>query len=71
MTQETQVICQVLQGDIECFRVIVERYERPIARMIRNIINNRESIPLATVKGRADYLYWPAKDWSRFGRISN
>jgi len=30
-----------------------------------------DSIPLATVKGRADYLYWPAKDWSRFGRISN
>ncbi len=28
-------------------------------------------IPLGTVKGRADYLYWPAKDWSRFGRISN
>ena len=27
-------------------------------------------VPLATVKGRADYLYWPAKDWSRFGRIS-
>jgi len=43
MRQETQVIGQVLEGDIECFRVIVERYERPIARMIRNIINNRES----------------------------
>ncbi len=43
MTQETQVILQVLEGDIECFRLIVERYERPIARMIRNIINNRES----------------------------
>jgi len=28
-------------------------------------------VPLATVKGRADYLYWPAKDWSRIGRISN
>jgi len=28
-------------------------------------------VPLATVKGRADYLYWPAKDWLRFGRISN
>lgn len=28
-------------------------------------------IPLATVKGRADYIYWPAKDWSRFGRIGN
>ncbi|MBW8038435.1 MAG: signal peptidase I [Planctomycetes bacterium] len=24
---------------------------------------------LATVKGRADYLYFPAKDWSRFGKI--
>jgi len=28
-------------------------------------------IPLATIKGRADYLYCPAKDWSRFGRIRN
>jgi signal peptidase I len=26
-------------------------------------------LPLATIKGRADYLYWPAKDWSRFGRL--
>lgn len=24
---------------------------------------------LATVKGRADYLYFPVKDWSRFGKI--
>jgi signal peptidase I len=24
---------------------------------------------LATIKGRADYLYSPAKDWSRFGQI--
>ncbi|GAG25978.1 unnamed protein product, partial [marine sediment metagenome] len=24
---------------------------------------------LATIKGRADYLYFPSKDWSRFGRI--
>jgi len=41
-----------------------------------NRINSYDSrhfgpIPLGTVKGRADYLYWPAKDWSRFGRISN
>jgi len=28
-------------------------------------------VPLATIKGRADYLYCPAKDWSRFGRIAN
>ena len=26
-------------------------------------------IPLATIIGRADYLYFPAKDWSRFGKI--
>lgn len=25
---------------------------------------------LATIKGRADYLYCPAKNWSRFGKIS-
>jgi signal peptidase I len=24
---------------------------------------------LATIKGRAEYLYFPAKDWSRFGKI--
>jgi len=26
-------------------------------------------VPLGTIKGRADYLYWPAKDWSRFGSL--
>jgi signal peptidase I len=26
-------------------------------------------IPYAVIKGRADYLYWPARDWSRFGRL--
>lgn len=36
--------------------------------------NSRDSrqvgpIPLATIKGRADYLYFPAKDWSRFGKL--
>jgi len=28
-------------------------------------------VPLATIKGRAEYLYYPAKDWSRFGRIKH
>lgn len=42
MTQETKVIRQVLQGDIESFRLIVERYERPIVRMIRNVTGDRE-----------------------------
>jgi signal peptidase I len=26
-------------------------------------------IPYALIKGRADYLYWPARDWSHFGRL--
>src|SRR3972149_6433958 len=26
-------------------------------------------IPLATIVGRADYIYWPAKDWTRFGSL--
>jgi signal peptidase I len=26
-------------------------------------------IPYAVIKGQADYLYWPARDWSRFGRL--
>ena len=26
-------------------------------------------VPLATIKGRADYIYWPAMNWSHFGKI--
>jgi len=26
-------------------------------------------VPLATIKGRADYVYWPAMSWSHFGKI--
>lgn len=26
-------------------------------------------IPYAVIEGRADYIYWPADRWSRFGRI--
>ena len=28
-------------------------------------------IPLADVKGRVDYIYWPALSWSRFGRFEH
>jgi signal peptidase I len=38
----------------------------------RNVsIDSRQfgPVPLATIKGRADYIYWPAKDWSRFGKL--
>ncbi len=43
MTQETEVIRRVLQGDIESFRLLVERYEGPIMRMVSNMTANRES----------------------------
>jgi signal peptidase I len=26
-------------------------------------------LPYATIIGRANYIYWPARDWSRFGRL--
>ena len=28
-------------------------------------------VPLADVKGRVDYIYWPASNWSRFGMFRN
>jgi signal peptidase I len=36
-----------------------------------NSIDSRHfgPVPLATIKGRADYIYWPAMDWSHFGKI--
>jgi signal peptidase I len=35
-----------------------------------NSIDSRQfgPVPLATIKGRADYIYWPARDW-RLGKI--
>jgi RNA polymerase sigma-70 factor (ECF subfamily) len=38
-----EVIRQVLEGDIESFGRIVERYEKPVVRMIRNMTNKAES----------------------------
>ncbi len=43
MTQETEAIRRVLQGDIESFRLVVERYEGPVIRMVRNMTADRES----------------------------
>jgi len=36
-----------------------------------NSLDSRHFGPvlLATIKGRADYIYWPAMDWSHFGKI--
>jgi RNA polymerase sigma-70 factor (ECF subfamily) len=43
MTDEAEVIRQVLQGDVESFRLLLERYERPVVRFIRNISGHVES----------------------------
>lgn len=38
--EETDVIHQVLRGDVDSFRVLVERYQRPVIRIIKNITND-------------------------------
>jgi RNA polymerase sigma-70 factor (ECF subfamily) len=41
MTEEIAVIRAVLEGDTESFRLLVHRYEKPVIRMIGNLINDR------------------------------
>ena len=41
MTEETGIIRVVLEGDTESFRLLVQRYQKPVIRMIANIINDR------------------------------
>jgi len=40
MIDEISIIRLVLEGDIDSFRSLVQRYEKPVIRMIRNIIND-------------------------------
>ena len=41
MTEETGIIKAVLEGNTESFRLLVQRYQKPIIRMIANLINDR------------------------------
>lgn len=41
MTEETGIIRVVLEGDTESFRLLVQRYQKPVIRMIANLINDR------------------------------
>jgi RNA polymerase sigma-70 factor (ECF subfamily) len=43
MTSEVELIRQILEGDIESFSLVVERYQKPVVRMIKNITDVRES----------------------------
>ncbi len=40
MVEEIGIIKAVLDGDIDSFRLLVERYQKPIIRSIRNIIHD-------------------------------
>ena len=41
MIEETGIIKAVLEGETESFRMLVERYQKPVIRMIANLINDR------------------------------
>lgn len=41
MIEETGIIRAVLEGDTESFRLLVQRYQKPVTRMIANLINDR------------------------------
>ncbi|MHC4518314.1 MAG: RNA polymerase sigma factor [Planctomycetota bacterium] len=42
MTDEAGTIRRVLDGDTESFRLLVERYEKPVVRMIRNVTGDTQ-----------------------------
>lgn len=41
MTDDNAIIAQVLEGHTEAFRVLVERYQKPVLRMIGNMVYDR------------------------------
>ena len=43
MTDDNAIISRVLAGETEMFRLLIERYQRPLVRMIANIINDRHA----------------------------
>ena len=42
MTEDTGIIRAVLEGNTESFRLIVQRYQEPVIRMIANLISDRQ-----------------------------
>jgi len=48
MQDELETIGRVLQGDTEAFRLIVERYERPVLSFVRNLLLDPEEAPDVT-----------------------
>ena len=43
MAEDNETIQKILQGDIELFRLLVERYQKPVIRMVRNLTSDATS----------------------------
>ena len=43
MIEEISIIKAVLDGDVDSFRLLVQRYQRPVTSMIKNMINDRHT----------------------------
>jgi len=43
MTEEISIIRAVLNGDVDSFQLLVQRYQRPVIKMVRNIINDNHT----------------------------
>jgi len=41
MTEEITIIKRVINGDVDSFRILVERYQRPVMSMINNFLADR------------------------------
>ncbi|MBC8876478.1 MAG: RNA polymerase subunit sigma-24, partial [Planctomycetes bacterium] len=40
MTQDADVIRRVVDGEVDAFRLLVERYQRPVLCFVRNMIGD-------------------------------
>src|ERR1043165_2684948 len=38
MPEDSEIVKRVLDGDVDCFRILVERYQRPVLSMIQRMI---------------------------------
>ena len=43
MSEEIKIIKRVLNGDVDSFRLLVDRYQRPVTSMIANMVGNRHT----------------------------
>ncbi|MFH1267209.1 MAG: sigma-70 family RNA polymerase sigma factor [Planctomycetota bacterium] len=43
MREEAELIRRVVEGDVDGFRLLVERYQRPVFLLVRNLVPNRHT----------------------------